>query len=155
MKRWCVKRLTRYKQKVLLAAMLEGKSLPSIMAAKANHTTLLKNQSAMKYLPWTRFLSNFGCKIILDISKIPTHCLKESRDLLVQVVYLSNSCSKYVTERWTCWLKVCETCRFQTILPVSIKVLALFKTLFCCFCSSVQNPLSFYRSKIIEAMTSG
>ena len=28
--------------------MLEGKSLPSIMAAKANHTTFLKN--AMKYL---------------------------------------------------------------------------------------------------------
>ena len=46
MKRW-----TRYKQEVVLAAMLEGKSMPSNMAAKTNHTTLLKNQSATKYLP--------------------------------------------------------------------------------------------------------
>ena len=42
-----IKRLTRYKQKVVLAAMLEGKSMPSNMAANANHTTLLKNQSAI------------------------------------------------------------------------------------------------------------
>ena len=46
-----IKRLTRYMQKVVLAAMLEGKSMPSNMAANANHTTLLKNQSAIKYLP--------------------------------------------------------------------------------------------------------
>ena len=46
-----VKRLTRYKKKVVLAAMLEGKSMPSNMAANTNHTTLLKNQSAIKYLP--------------------------------------------------------------------------------------------------------
>ena len=46
MKRW-----TRYKQEVVLAAMLEGKSMPSNMAANANYTTLLKNQSAVKYLP--------------------------------------------------------------------------------------------------------
>ena len=57
-----IKRLTRYKQKVVLAAMLEGKSMPSNMAANANHTTLLKNQSAIKYLPSTRFLSNFGVR---------------------------------------------------------------------------------------------
>ena len=44
--------------------MLEGKSIPLNMAANANHTTLLKNQSAIKYLPLMRFLSNFGCKII-------------------------------------------------------------------------------------------
>ena len=31
--------------------MLEGKSLPSNMVAKTNHTTLLKTQSAIKYLP--------------------------------------------------------------------------------------------------------
>ena len=36
-----IQRLTRYKQKVDLAAML----------ANTNHTTLLKNQSAIKYLP--------------------------------------------------------------------------------------------------------
>ena len=46
-----VKRLTRYKKKVVLAAMLEGKSMPSNMAANTNHTTLLKNRSAIKYLP--------------------------------------------------------------------------------------------------------
>ena len=31
--------------------MLEGKSMPSNKAANANHTTLLKNQSAMKDFP--------------------------------------------------------------------------------------------------------
>ena len=46
-----IKRLTRYKQKVVLAAMLEGKSMPSNMAANTNHTILLKNQSAIKYPP--------------------------------------------------------------------------------------------------------
>ena len=46
-----VTRLTRYKQKVVLAAMLDGKSMPSNMAANTNQTTLLKNQSAIKYLP--------------------------------------------------------------------------------------------------------
>ena len=46
-----IKRLTRYKQKVVSAAMLEGKSMPSNMAANTNHTTLLKNQIAIKYLP--------------------------------------------------------------------------------------------------------
>ena len=42
-----ITRLTRYKLKVVLAAMLEGKSMPSNMAANTNHTTLLKNQSAI------------------------------------------------------------------------------------------------------------
>ena len=46
-----IKCLTRSKQKVVLAAMLEGKSMPSNMAANTNNTTLLKNQSALKYLP--------------------------------------------------------------------------------------------------------
>ena len=45
-----IKPLTRYKQKVVLAAMLEGKSMPSNMAANTNHTALLKNESAIKYL---------------------------------------------------------------------------------------------------------
>ena len=45
-----IKRLTRYKQEVVLAAMLEGKSMPSNMVANTNHTTLLKNQSIIKYL---------------------------------------------------------------------------------------------------------
>ena len=46
-----IKRLTRSKQKEVLAAMLEGKSMPSNMAANTDDTTLLKNQSAIKYLP--------------------------------------------------------------------------------------------------------
>ena len=45
-----IERLTRYKQKVVLAAMLEGKSMPSNMATNTNHATLLKNQSTIKYL---------------------------------------------------------------------------------------------------------
>ena len=32
-----IKRLTRYKQKVVLATMLEGKSMPSNMMANTNH----------------------------------------------------------------------------------------------------------------------
>ena len=43
-----IKRLTRYKQKVVLGAMLEGKSMPSNMAAITNHATSLKNQSTIK-----------------------------------------------------------------------------------------------------------
>ena len=46
-----IKTVTRYKQKVVLAAILEGKSMPSNMAANTNPTALLKNQSAIKYLP--------------------------------------------------------------------------------------------------------
>ena len=33
-----IKRLTRYQQKVVSAAMLEGKTIPSNMAANTNHT---------------------------------------------------------------------------------------------------------------------
>ena len=54
--------------------------LQTNMATNRNHTTLLKNQSSIKYLPKMHFLSNFGCKIIVmssvknvGISKIPTH----------------------------------------------------------------------------------
>ena len=46
-----IKGLTGYKQKVVLAAILDGESMRSNMAANTNHTTLLKNQSAIKYLP--------------------------------------------------------------------------------------------------------
>ena len=42
--------------------------MPSNMAANTNHSTLLKNQSAIKYLPKMRFLSNFGCKLIFMCS---------------------------------------------------------------------------------------
>ena len=57
-----ITRLTRYKQKIVLAAMLEGKGMPSNMAANTNHTTLLKKQSAIKYLPEIKFLLKFWGK---------------------------------------------------------------------------------------------
>ena len=60
-----IKRLTRYEQKVVLAAMLDG---ILNMAANTNHTALLKNYSAIKYLTWMPFLSNFGSKIIFMCS---------------------------------------------------------------------------------------
>ena len=53
-----IKRLTRYKQKVVLAAMLEGKSTPSNMEYKSYYFAEKSNCHKM------RFLSNFGYKII-------------------------------------------------------------------------------------------
>ena len=76
-----IKRLTRYKQKIVLAAMLEGKSMPSNMAANTNHTTLLKSQSVIKYLPQIYFFSNFGCKIIFMRSVNFCH-QRDSKSLL-------------------------------------------------------------------------
>ena len=48
-----IKLLTRHKQKVVLVAMLEGKSMPNMAAniySHTNHSTSLKNQSAIKYV---------------------------------------------------------------------------------------------------------
>ena len=42
--------------------------LQNNMATNRNHTTLLKKQSSIKYLPQMRFLSNFGCEIIVMCS---------------------------------------------------------------------------------------
>ena len=70
--------------------------MPSNMAANTNHTTLLKNQSAIKYLPLIRFLLNFERKIIFMRSvnfwnqkdSDPLFKRKHwSRDLLVHVAY--------------------------------------------------------------------
>ena len=49
-----IKLLTRYQQTVVLAAKLEGKSIPSNMAANTNHTTLLKNQCLSSQIPDAR-----------------------------------------------------------------------------------------------------
>ena len=64
-----IKRLTRYTQKVALAAMLEGARVcrPTSRSIQIM-LLLLKNQSAIKYLRYMRFLSNFGCKIIFVCS---------------------------------------------------------------------------------------
>ena len=61
LKRWCgnvystsecnYQTFNKIQAKVALTAMLEGKSMLSNMAASTNHTTLLKSQSAIKYLP--------------------------------------------------------------------------------------------------------
>ena len=61
LKRWCgnvystsernYETFNKIYAQVVVAAMLEGKSMPSNMAANTNHTTLLKNQRAIKYLP--------------------------------------------------------------------------------------------------------
>ena len=44
-----IKRLTRYKQKVVLATMLEGKSMPSNMAVITNHTTFVEKSKCHNY----------------------------------------------------------------------------------------------------------
>ena len=62
-----IKHLTRYKQKVVFAAKLEGKNMPPTWPP-IQYNTLLENQSTIKYLLSMRFLSNFGCKIILMCS---------------------------------------------------------------------------------------
>jgi len=46
-----IKRLTRYKQEVVLAAMWRARVCPPTWQPIQNHTTLLKNQSAIKDLP--------------------------------------------------------------------------------------------------------
>ena len=47
------------RQKTVIACLYIHKSMPSNMAAHTNHTTLLNNQSAIKYLLYMRYLSNF------------------------------------------------------------------------------------------------
>ena len=78
MKRW-----TRYEQEVVLAAMLEGKSMPSNMVANTNHTTLLKNKKkkCLKISPLMRFLPNFGFEIIFVCSNNFRH-QQDSNSLL-------------------------------------------------------------------------
>ena len=79
-----IKRLTRYKQKEVLAAMLEGKGVPSNMVAITLHYFVEKskchkiaplNLFPLKFRVWDNFyvLSQFLASAI----KIPTHCLKE------------------------------------------------------------------------------
>ena len=56
LKRWCgnvySKSECNYQTfNKIFAVILEGKSMLSNTAANTNHTTLLKNQSAIKYLP--------------------------------------------------------------------------------------------------------
>ena len=79
-----IKRLTRYKQEVVLAVMLEGKSMP--LTWRLIQLILL---SWKIKVPWNISLKcvssqisgvrEFLCALsIFGISKIPTHCLKEA-----------------------------------------------------------------------------
>ena len=90
-----IKRLTRYKQKVVSAPMLEGKSIPSNMAANAIHTTFLKNQRTIKYLPSMRFLSNFGCKIIFMCSVTFWHQQEYNSFFKGKIGHVTSSCKAY------------------------------------------------------------
>ena len=54
-----IKSLTRFKHKVVLAAMLEGKSVSSNMAANTNHITLLKKTKCHKISPLDAFPLKF------------------------------------------------------------------------------------------------
>ena len=54
-----------------------GQEYATNMAANKNYATLLKNQSAIKYLPWMRFLSNLGCKIVFYVFY---QCLAHQQD---------------------------------------------------------------------------
>ena len=62
-----IKRLTRYKQVVILAAMLEGKVVPSNMAANTNHTTLLKKSNCHKISPLNGFALKVGMQDNFDV----------------------------------------------------------------------------------------
>ena len=81
-------------QKVVLAAMLEGKSMPSNMAANTNRDILssltpsstpyylVEKSKCHKISPLNAFPLKFrvrGCALsIFGIGKAPTHCLKEA-----------------------------------------------------------------------------
>ena len=54
-----IKRLTRYKQKVVLAAMLDGKSMLSNVTANTNHNTLLKKSKWHKISSLNAFALKF------------------------------------------------------------------------------------------------
>ena len=77
-----IKRLTKYKQKVVLVAMLFRGQEYALQHMAVNITTSLKNQSATEYFPLMHFISNFGCKVIFMHSinfchTISNHCLKK------------------------------------------------------------------------------
>ena len=78
-----IKLLTRYKQKVLFAAMLEGERMPFNMAANINHTAFVEKSNRNKISPPKCILSqisrvrSFLCALsILVINKIQGHCLR-------------------------------------------------------------------------------
>ena len=73
LKRWCGKVLSISERKVVLVAILEGKSMPFNMAANTN-ISLKCVSSQISGVRWY-----FLCPpSIFGISKIPTHCLKET-----------------------------------------------------------------------------
>ena len=71
--------------------------MPSNMAANTNHTTLLKNQSAIKYPPQVRFLSNFGCKIIFMCSINFWHQQDSNSLFKGSISHVTSSSEEYIT----------------------------------------------------------
>ena len=61
-----IKHLTRYKQKAVLAAMLEGKSMPYNMAANTNHATKAGRFSATTSSQQARAGRKTHADIVLD-----------------------------------------------------------------------------------------
>ena len=79
--------------------------MPSNMAANTNDTTLLKNQSAIKYPLQTRFLSNFGCKIIFMCSVKFWHQQDSNSLFKGSIVHVTSWCKwpiflSRVVQRW-------------------------------------------------------
>ena len=48
--------ISKIEAKIVLATMLEGKNIIIQIQANSNHTTFLKNQSAIKYFPKSKKL---------------------------------------------------------------------------------------------------
>ena len=85
------KRLTRCKQ-VVLAAMLEGKSMLFNMAANTNHTTLsgapdfVEKSKCHKISALNVFSLKFGCKIIIFMCSVNFRHQQDSNSLLKEAL---------------------------------------------------------------------
>ena len=55
---------SKIEAKIVLAAMLEAKNIIIQIQANSNHTTFLKNQSAIKYFPKSKKLGVRWCQIL-------------------------------------------------------------------------------------------
>ena len=89
-----IKHLTRYKQKVVLVAMLFRGQEYALQHMAVNITTSLKNRSAKEYFPLMHFISNFGCKVIFmhSINFLSSH---NSKSLFKESIgHMTSSCEK-------------------------------------------------------------
>ena len=75
--------------------------MPSNMAANTNHTTLLKNQSAIKY-----FLSNFEYKIIFMCSVNFWHQQDYNSLFKLSIGHVTSSCKRPIERRSTAMYEI-------------------------------------------------